>query len=103
MEAESKFGYYDDDEDEWHYQDVVIHEGSGKQDCGQPKKINNSGKIVHTGCLEDAGNLHVPRMVRSDSIDSIENSILEKTSMDEEKDEDTAQVSHLSENSEKIT
>ena len=94
---------YDDDEDEWHYQDVVIHEGSGKQDCGQPKKINNSGKIVHTGCLEDAGNLHVPRMVRSDSIDSIENSIMEKTSMDEEKDEDTAQVSHLSENSEKIT
>ena len=22
---------YDDDEDEWHYQDVVIHKGSGKQ------------------------------------------------------------------------
>ena len=23
---------YDDDEDEWHYQDVVLHEPSGKQD-----------------------------------------------------------------------
>ena len=33
--------------------------------------------------------MHVPRMVRSDSIDSIE---MEKTLMDEEKDEDTAQV-----------
>jgi hypothetical protein len=91
---------YDDDEDEWHYQDVVIHKGSGKQDCGQPSKINNLGKIVHTGCLEDAGNLHVPRMVRSDSIDSIE---MEKTLIDEEKDEDTAQVSNLSRSSEKIT
>ncbi|CBY12881.1 unnamed protein product [Oikopleura dioica] len=68
---------YDDDEDEWHYQDVVIHKGSGK--------------IVHTGCLEDAGNLHVPRMVRSDSIDSIE---MEKAVEDEDGsniDEDTAQ------------
>ena len=57
--------------------------------------INNSGKIVHTGCLEDAGNLHVPRMVRSDSIDSIE---MEKAVEDEDGsniDEDTAQVSLL--------
>ena len=57
--------------------------------------INKSGKIVHTGCLEDAGNLHVPRMVRSDSIDSIE---MEKAVEDEDGsniDEDTAQVSLL--------
>ena len=56
--------------------------------------VNNSGKIVHTGCLEDAGNLHcdVPRMVRSDSIDSID---LNKTAEDEEADEDTAQVSRF--------
>ena len=45
---------------------------------------------MHTGCLEDAGNMHIPRMVRSDSIDSIE---LDKTMEEEDDiDEDTAQV-----------
>ena len=48
---------------------------------------------MHTGCLEDAGNMHIPRMVRSDSIDSIE---LDKTMEEEENiDEDTAQVHSL--------